>query len=114
MLLVFERLESVNSALQKKSLQFTRAQHSVKAVEESIGQLRDDCSSLWADVSDDAREMDIGAPRVSKRPVQAPRRYDEGSRAHDFNSPEALYRQWFYLVIDTVHARGFRQKCGIT
>lgn len=104
MLLVFERLESVNSALQKKSLQFTRAQHLVKAVEESIGQLRDDFSSFWADVSDEAREMDIGAPRVSKRPVQAPRRYDEGSRAHDFNSPEALYRQRFYLVIDTVHA----------
>lgn len=48
--------------------------------------------------------MNIGAPRVLKRPVQAPHRYDEGSRAHDFNSPEALYRQWFYLVIDTVHA----------
>lgn len=56
MLLVFERLESVNSALQKKSLQFTRAQHLVKAVEESIGRLRDDFSSFWADVSDEARE----------------------------------------------------------
>ncbi|XP_040077567.1 zinc finger MYM-type protein 1-like [Ixodes scapularis] len=104
MLLVFERLESVNTALQKKSLQFTRAELLVKAVEESIGQLREDFSSFWADVSDEEREMEIGAPSVPKRTRQAPRRYDEGSHAHDFNSPEAFYRQWFYLVIDTVHA----------
>lgn len=54
MLLVFKRLESVNFALQKKSPQFTHAQHLVKAVEESIGQLRDYFSSFWADVSDKA------------------------------------------------------------
>lgn len=42
MLLVFDRLESVNTALQEKILQFSHAEIIVKAVKESVGQLPDD------------------------------------------------------------------------
>lgn len=71
MLLVFDRLESVNTALQKKSLQFSQAELIVNAVKETIGQLRNDFSCFWSDVSTRAGEIKVGDLSISKRQRQA-------------------------------------------
>ncbi|XP_064485918.1 zinc finger MYM-type protein 1-like [Ornithodoros turicata] len=104
MILVFERLESANSALQKKSLQFGHAEQIVKAVKECVAELRDKFPGFWSTVKATAEELKTGSPSLPIRQRQAPRRYDEGSQAHEFRSSEAYYRQRFYMVIDTVHA----------
>lgn len=60
MLLVLDRLERVNTALQDKSLQFGHAVITVKVVKGSVGQLPDDLPCFWSDFSTKSGEIKVG------------------------------------------------------
>ncbi|XP_064479901.1 uncharacterized protein LOC135393366 [Ornithodoros turicata] len=104
MIPVFGRLESANSALQKKSLQFGHTEQTVKTAKECVAELRDKFPGFWIMVKATAEELKTGCPSLPIRQRQGPRRYDEGSQAHEFKSTEAYYGQRFHMVIDAVHA----------
>uniref|UniRef100_A0A147BCI9 Putative tick transposon n=1 Tax=Ixodes ricinus TaxID=34613 RepID=A0A147BCI9_IXORI len=101
--MVFSRMEALNTALQKRTLRFHEAEKMVKAVNESITELRQTFSRFWEEALEEADKVDVEDPSVTVvRQKKTPRRYEEGSAAHVFPSVMDMYRQRYNEVLDTV------------
>lgn len=100
MILIFERLEHVNAAMQKKSLCFRDINSLVDNLIAILTTKRDNgFAHLWKSVKECADELGLDEPSLS-RPRKLPRRFDEGSTAHMYNSPEDMYRRLFLEIVD--------------
>uniref|UniRef100_H3B1Z5 TTF-type domain-containing protein n=1 Tax=Latimeria chalumnae TaxID=7897 RepID=H3B1Z5_LATCH len=93
--------ETVNTALQSHTLHFHQAELKIKTLKENISQLREGFTEFWSKTTKTAERLDLESPSIL-RPRKVPRHFDDGALPHTFQSPEELYRQKYYEVIDCV------------
>lgn len=97
---VFERVETLNTVLQKIDLNLTESHTHVRITKQSLENSRNnDFPGLWVDVTTEAKKLDLQfsmLPSVRK----APKKYDSHSSPHVFADPEEFYRKLFFEVLD--------------
>lgn len=94
---VFQRVETLNAALQKTSLNFQDAKAYIKNVIKSIETQREERNfeDLWQEVVEQSSKLNLDDP-VLPRMKKIPKRLDEGSDPHQFRCPKERYRQIFF------------------
>lgn len=100
MIFIFERIEYLNSELQKKSLHFQGARLKIQAIIMSIKEKRKSgFDQLWENVNNKSEELGLG---VVKQPKQKkiPKRLMDGEEGHYFMTAKDQYRALFIEVID--------------
>uniref|UniRef100_A0A3B4UMN1 HAT C-terminal dimerisation domain-containing protein n=1 Tax=Seriola dumerili TaxID=41447 RepID=A0A3B4UMN1_SERDU len=102
MLMFFLRAETANRALQHSQLHSQKALQLIELLREDIKHLRENgFEDFWKNTTAAADVLNVEGPALP-RPRKTPRRLDDGrAQSHSFQSPEAMYRQQFYQVMDT-------------
>ncbi|XP_069502344.1 zinc finger MYM-type protein 1-like [Ambystoma mexicanum] len=100
--LVFSRVETVNTALQKVNLRFHEAAVMIENLKTIVAQLREGFEDFFSKTTSAANDLDVELEEhfVQRRARKIPRRLDEGSVPHVFESPKDLYRQGYYELMD--------------
>ncbi|VEN39225.1 unnamed protein product [Callosobruchus maculatus] len=97
---IFERVETLNTVLQKIDLNLTESHAHVKRTMQSLQDCRNnDFPKFWLDVTTEANKIDLQLPSLP-RIRKAPKRYDSHSSPHVFANPEELYRKLFFELLD--------------
>jgi len=102
MLKFFSRMETVNAALQKSQLHLQKARQMVDTLREDIVCLREEgFQEFWENTTAAAHDLNVESPTVP-RPRKIPRRLEDGGAPpHSFQTPEAMYRQQYFEIMDT-------------
>ncbi|XP_063747545.1 zinc finger MYM-type protein 1-like [Eleginops maclovinus] len=91
----------VNAALQKRSLHLQKARQMVDTLREDIKCLREEgFQGFWENTTAAAHDLNLESPAVP-RPRKIPRRLEDGGLPHCFQTPETMYRQQFFEIMDT-------------
>ena len=101
---VFCLTDRLSRALQAKRAFAVEAKKYVAVMVGSLMDLRSNSKfdQLWSEVKGKAEELDVDE-FVLPRKRRPPRRFDPtSSTIHADNSPEDLYRRFYYEVIDTI------------
>jgi hypothetical protein len=101
MIFIFERIEILNSELQKKSLHFQDAILKIQAIIISIEEKRKSgFDQMWENINNRSKELDLGEVKLPKL-RKIPKRLIEGKQEHYFKSAKDHYRALFFEVIET-------------
>ena len=100
---VFSLTDRLSRALQAKRVFAVEGKKYVALTVGSLKDLRSDTKfdDFWAGVKRNAEELDVNEP-VMPRKRKAPRHFDPASSTHADNSPEDLYRRYYFEVIDNL------------
>lgn len=99
---LFGLIDSVNTAMQKKTLCFQEAVDMVSTLKHTLQDFRKDSAfeEFWRNLEQNANGLGIPEPALP-RPKKIPKRIDEGSDQHTYEGPKQLYRHWYFETIDT-------------
>lgn len=100
MIIIFERVEILNSELQKVSLNFQEAQLKIKRIISSIRQQRNEgFEDIWEDILKKSNELKLKPPAklINKK---IPKKFMYGSEPHSFSSGKDRFKVSFYEVLD--------------
>jgi len=100
MIIIFERVEILNSELQKVSLNFQEAQHKITSIISSIQQQRNEgFENIWEDILNKSNELKLKPPAklINKK---IPKKFMYGSESHSFSSAKDKFKVSFYEVLD--------------
>lgn len=101
LLYVLERVETLNSALQRASLNFNEAIAKVEACRSALIYKRDNgFAELWQQSLQFSMDNNLDEPQLP-RVRRLPKRLDTGFEQHTFKTPEDMFRPMFLEVIDT-------------
>lgn len=101
---IFSITDTLSKAFQKKDLSAIVAKKGATVVITTLKELRCDSkfSELWMEVTGKAVELDIGEPTLPRR-RKVPRKLDQtSSTAYHDNTPESMYKRYYFELIDTV------------
>jgi hypothetical protein len=101
---VLSRAETVNTAIQKNTLNLYQSQLMLQSLKDSVSGMRIDFDSFWQNSVEEARVLDLDEPKLP-RPRKLPRRNDDGPASHHvFATVEDMYRQRYFEIVDTMKA----------
>lgn len=101
-LLILERVDSVNTSLQETSLHFQEAQRMIFSLNETIQQLRNNgFEDLWKEASAKAEQLNLEEPCLPNV-TKASRRTDEGRSVHIFATPMDVHGKLLDEVFNPV------------
>lgn len=99
---IFERIENLNSALQKVDLHFSESHASIDTTKKSLQKLRQEgFLHLWQTLNVEVERLNIEQPSIP-RLRKAPKRYESQSTVHVFQSANDFYRRKYFEVLDAV------------
>ena len=100
---VFSMTDRLSRALQAKHVFAIEAKKYIAITVDGLKDLRSDSQfdDFWSGVKEKAEELDVDEPVLPRR-RKAPKRFDPASTTHADNSPEDLYRRFYYEVIDNI------------
>ncbi|CAL9706094.1 unnamed protein product [Knipowitschia caucasica] len=103
MLKFFSRIETVSVALQKRQLHMQKAMQIIDTLRDDMKSFHQEASftTLWQSVVGEASDLHLESPSVPRPRKRPCRLEDGGAPQHAFKSPEDVYRQLYYDVIDT-------------
>ncbi|CAL9706391.1 unnamed protein product [Knipowitschia caucasica] len=103
MLKFFSRIETVSVALQKRQLHMQKAMQIIDTLRDDMKSFRQEASftTLWQSVVGEASDLHLESPSVPRPRKRPCRLEDGGAPQHAFKTPEDVYRQLYYDVIDT-------------
>lgn len=100
LIFVFERIEILNSVLQKIDLDFMQSHENVKTTMASLRKSRnEDFPKVWNKIKENSEKLELDLP-VLPRVRKAAKRHDSDSSPHVFANPEELYRKRFFEILD--------------
>lgn len=99
LILIFDQIEIVNSVLQSKTLIYNDVKLMIENLFKSLMSQRNKFHDLWTESVDKAKKLNIEEP-ILPRSRKMPKRYDEGSDPYVFETPEKMFRQIFFEIID--------------
>jgi hypothetical protein len=100
MIFIFERIEVLNSELQKKSLHFQDARLKIEAIIISIEEKRKSgFDQLLEDIIYKSEELGLGEVKLPKQ-RKTPKRLIEGGQEHYFSSAKDQYKALFFECMD--------------
>jgi len=100
MIIIFERVEILNSELQKVSLNFQEAHLKIKSIISSIQQQRNKCfEDIWEDILNKSNELKL-KPLAKLTNKKIPKKFIYGSEPHSFSSAKDKFKVSFYEVLD--------------
>lgn len=106
LIFVFERIEILNSELQKKDLNFSAAQKKTECLRDSLKEIRENSyDTFWEDIQLQVRGLDIEDPILPRRRKIPKRLDDKPETHHTFNDPKSYFRQIYYEVVDMAISR---------
>lgn len=102
MINIFERVEVLNTQLQKINMHITESYEKIMAVNESLKQLRSQgFKDTWEQAVGGAKELGLNDPKTP-RVRKIPKRLDSGSPAHQFSTEEEYHRKMYFEILDQV------------
>jgi Domain of unknown function (DUF4371) len=103
-LAVLEHAEGCNTFLQSTNISVADAKQSAMKTADVIESMRSESQFglLYAECEKKAVDLDL-APAVLPRIRRAPKRYDSGAEAVQFETPAQMFRQQFFELVD--HAK---------
>lgn len=99
---IFERIEILNTELQKSNLSVNESHKKVRAVIDSLTQMRQSkFDIIWHNSMQGASALSLGEPKV-RRPRNVPKRLEESSTSnpHNFHTPKDYYRKMYFEIFD--------------
>ena len=115
LIFIFERVETLNAALQRTKLNIHEALSNVTQCRNALLQKRvKGFQEVWKQSVKFAEEHDVGEPELPRIRKRC-QRYDTGNAEHVFKSPEDLFRPLYMEVVDTtIRVRGLRDRFNNT
>jgi len=102
MIFIFERIEVLNSELQKKTLHFQDASLKIQAIIISIEEIRKSWfNQLWEVIIYKSEELGLGEVKLSKQ-RKTPKRLIKGGQEHYFMSAKEQDKALFFECVDTM------------
>ena len=104
MLNFFSRMETGSVAFQKRQLHIQSAREMIDTLRGDMKALREGFTEFWENTTAAADDLGLESP-VLPRPRKIPYRLeDAGAPPHSFKTPEELYQQQYFQVMDTASA----------
>jgi Domain of unknown function (DUF4371)/hAT family C-terminal dimerisation region len=100
---VFSAVGTVNQAMQSSTLHLQQASRMISDLKELLQNFRDKFSELWSDIQQNASRLGLDEPTLP-RIRRFPRRLDEGSQGHVFDTAEEYYRHQYLQLVDAAKA----------
>ena len=99
---VFSAAEKVATALQTKNINAQEASKQIQVLKSHLESLRnqDTFNKIYMEAKKSGEKF-IDAPKLPRR-KQIPKRFDTGSGAHQWSTPEEYFRSQFYWIVDLV------------
>ncbi|XP_047116035.1 uncharacterized protein LOC124795997 [Schistocerca piceifrons] len=101
---LFGHIDTVNIALQRKSLHLEKANKMISTLVTSIKFMRNNFESFWGEVTSKCQDMDVDSPKLSRRrKVKVPKKYDDSINlsVETFTEVCDKYRRLYYETMDT-------------
>lgn len=101
-ILIFERIETLNTILQGQALDFNKATKQVETVKTSLLSIRNEgrYDELWNNVTTESEQLDLNEPILPKRRKVSRKVDDMRQTEHNFDDIKQFYRQMYYEIID--------------
>lgn len=101
-ILIFERIETLNTILQGQALDFNKATKQVETVKTSLLSIRNEAryDELWTNVTTESEQLDLNEPILPKRRKVSRKVDDMRQTEHNFDDVKQFYRQMYYEIID--------------
>lgn len=102
MLKFFSRVETVSVALQKRELHMQKARQMIDTLRDDIKSFRSEgFTALWQSTVAAASDLQLESPSVPRPRKRPCRLEDGGAPQHHFKTPEEVYRQLYFELLDT-------------
>ncbi|CAG9814688.1 unnamed protein product [Phaedon cochleariae] len=103
LIMILEKIEILNAALQNSKLNFHDAQANIDVMLSHLKNIRNDSEydQLWREVEADARKLNLDEAKLTRQ-RKAPRKYDSGSEPHQFDNTQIYYRKIHFEILDSV------------
>lgn len=110
-ILLFERIETISVALQKKTMVFSEAVKLIENGRETIMALRDEenFEMIFNEVTSDAEKLKIEEPKLPRKRNLSMRKDSRPETASAFISPKKYYRKIFFEILDQAEM-GYRER----
>lgn len=105
-IVIMERVEILNSELQKCELSINESHDKIRMVTKSLEQIRlsdDRFDAAWRKAVEGAKDLDLDIPKIPR--VRRPStRLDTASTSHAFTTPANFYKKMYIEILDNVLA----------